>query len=95
MTRPRLPKALRDYHGIPPRRRDELIAQAAGIAMRFSWAVKGRHAGEVARLTKGFGEQQWAALAIVLAEGVQPGSFRLKDVTEAARDVAAKGREVA
>lgn len=88
MTRPRLPRTLRDYHGLPPQQRAELIADAKKITLRFRWAVARRNAGEIQRLLgpriAARDCEFLAALAVVLADGAAP--FQLRAVTEAADD---------
>lgn len=59
--------------------------------MRFAWAVKRRSAAEVFHLTEGWGRDEWAALAVVLAEGVKPGDLRLLAVTRAPENDAIEG----
>jgi hypothetical protein len=86
MTRPKLPQALRDYHGISPQRRDEMITEAKKMAPRFCWAVKARNAAEVQRLIGGRDCEFLVSLAIVLAEGIKPGDMRLAIVARTPED---------
>jgi hypothetical protein len=83
--RPLAPE-LAAFHGLPPAERDRLVSVAKSRAMRFTWAVKARNAAEVERVTRGMPRDEWAALAVVLADAIQPGSYRLLNVTEARDD---------
>jgi hypothetical protein len=63
-----------------------LITVAKQAAMRWTWAVRAGNAAEVQRLTGKWGRDEFAALAVVLAEGIQPGSYRLLEVSRAPGD---------
>jgi hypothetical protein len=71
------------FHGLLPAERARLDGAAKSRAMRFTWAVKARSAAEVERVTRGMTRDDWAALAVVLADGISPGDFRLLAVTKA------------
>ena len=69
------------YRPPPLVRPDDPVAAAKGIALAFRQAVHTTNAAEVERLTRGMTWQQVVALAVVVAEGHQPGDFRLVHVT--------------
>ena len=80
--------------GLTPSQRAALDAAAKAVAMRFAWAVRARHAAEVQRVTAGMSRDQLAALAVVLADAVNPAT--LMAVTRAADDgmpVVSRNRE--
>jgi hypothetical protein len=76
-----IPPELRAQKGLSPSQRAALDAGAKQVAMRFTWAVKARHAAEIQRIAAGMSREELAALAIVLAEAVRPGDMRLQEVT--------------
>ena len=59
----------------------EPVAAAKAVALAFRQAVHTTNAAEIQRLTEGMSWQQVVALAVVMAEGHQPGDFRLVHVT--------------
>lgn len=87
--RPPLPPEVAACRGLAPDRRAALVTAAKAAAMRFTWAVKARNAAEVHKITEGMGRDEFAALAVVLAEGIKPGDLRLSLVVRAADDDAA------
>jgi hypothetical protein len=54
--------------------------------MRWTWAVKARNAAETQRIATELGPEGGYALAVVLAEGISPGDFRLLEVSRAPGD---------
>jgi hypothetical protein len=65
---------------------DDPVAAAKAVALAFRQAVHTTNAAEVKRLTRGMTWQQVVALAVVMAEGLQPGDFRLLHVTRVSDD---------
>lgn len=79
-----LEREIAEARGLTPRRRSELDAGAKAAAMRFAWAVRARHAAGVQRVTAGMTRDELAALAVVLADAVNPAT--LLAVTQVADD---------
>lgn len=86
-----LPPAVAACRGLSPTEREALIASAKDRALRFTWAVKARSAAGVHEATRGMSEDEWRALAVVLAEAVQPGSMRLALVARTVDGAPARG----
>lgn len=77
--------------GLSPDRRAALITSAKAVAMRFTWAVKRGDAAAVHQVTRDMGRDEWAALAVVLAEGIKPGDLRLASVVRASDEEQGEG----